>query len=287
MYSKLFFSHYGNVAILPSIEPLITKERDRPRISENAPKISLNLTISNGDITTVQNFLWSLFQKSMVEKFEFEPISGPTRSAAREIQVNEYDAHLAIVKQSLRFLTSPPDERTKPLGPYIVRALHRHLETLNEAIGYDEILASDKKDIGDGLFALFVSGDVIEKHWGSFQEISWMGQDDRIEIFRNWLKDPEAIGHLGRLDKDWLRTVNTSQRPNREFLTPMMKTVARHWLLDNEWRAGDCFNALRLFLLLVRYIERTSMTAVLTLCRIRWRNHPKTSQSFRRLYLSS
>ncbi|KAM6485833.1 hypothetical protein HDV62DRAFT_403210 [Trichoderma sp. SZMC 28011] len=252
MYSKLFFSHYGNVATLPSIEPLIIKERDRPRISEDAPKISLNLTISNGDITTVQNFLWSLFQKSMVEKFEFEPISGPTRSAAREIQVNEYDAHLAIVKQSLRFLTSPPDERTKPLGPYIVRSLHRHLETLNQAIGYDEILASDKRDIGDGLFALFVSGDVIEKHWDSFEVvgINWMGQDDKIEIFRNWLKDPDAIGHLGRLDKDWLRTVNTSQRPNRELLTPMMKTVAQHWLLDNEWSAGECFNVLRLFMLL-------------------------------------
>lgn len=272
MYSKLFFSHYGNVAILPSIEPLITKERNRPRISEDAPKISLNLTISNGDVTTVQNFLWSLFQKSMVEKFEFEPISGPTLSAAREIQVNEYDAHLAIVKQGLRFLTSPPDERTKLIGPYIIRTLHRHLEHLNQAIGYDEILASDKKDIGDGLFALFVSGDVIEKHWWSFQvhqEINWIGQDDRIEIFRNWLKDPDAIGHLGRLDKDWLRTVNTSPTPNRELLTPMMKTVAQHWLLGNEWSAGECFNLLRLFMLLVRFIERTSMTAVLTLCRIR------------------
>ncbi|PNP55504.1 hypothetical protein THARTR1_04334 [Trichoderma harzianum] len=248
MYSKLFFSHYGNVAILPSIEPLITKERDRPRISEDAPKISLNLTISNGDITTVQNFLWSLFQKSMVEKFEFEPISGPTRSAAREVQVNEYDAHLAIVKQSLRFLTSPPDERTKLLGTYIVRELHGHLERLNQAVGYDQILASDKKEIGDGLFALFVSGDVIERHWESFSEIDWVSQGDRIEIFRNWLKDPDAIGHLGRLDKDWLRAVNSNPRPNRELLTPMMKAVAEHWLLDNKWHAGTCFHALRLFL---------------------------------------
>ncbi|PKK47698.1 hypothetical protein CI102_6702 [Trichoderma harzianum] len=250
MYSKLFFSHYGNVAILPSIEPLITKERDRPRISEDAPKISLNLTISNGDITTVQNFLWSLFQKSMVEKFEFEPYL-----ALR------YDAHLAIVKQSLRFLTSPPDERTKLLGTYIVRELHGHLERLNQAVGYDQILASDKKEIGDGLFALFVSGDVIEKHWESFSKIDWVGQSDRIEIFRNWLKDPDAIGHLGRLDKDWLRTVNSSQRPNRELLTPMMKTVAEHWLLDNKWHAGTCFHALRLFLRLVSYISRTIMIA--------------------------
>ncbi|KAL7932962.1 hypothetical protein V8C35DRAFT_305925 [Trichoderma chlorosporum] len=248
MYSKLFFSHYGNVAILPSIEPLITKERDRPRISEDAPKISLNLTISNGDITTVQNFLWSLFQKSMVDKFEFEPISNPTRSVAREIQVNEYDAHLVIVKQSLRFLTSPLDERTKPLGSYIVNALHSHLERLNTAIGYDEILASDKKDIGDGLFALFVSGDIIERHWGAFYDADWIDQDGSVEIFRNWLKDPDAIGHLGRLDKDWLRTVNVSQRPNRELLTPMMKTVAQHWLLDEKWIAGDCFHILRRFL---------------------------------------
>ncbi|KKP01684.1 hypothetical protein THAR02_06230 [Trichoderma harzianum] len=223
------FLRFGTVSLQKLEDKL--KGMDRPRISENAPKISLNLTISNGDITTVQNVLWSLFQKSMVEKFEFELISGPTRSAAREIQVNEYDAHLAIVKQSLRFLTSPPDERTKLLGTYIVRELHGHLERLNQAVGYDQILASDKKEIGDGLFALFVSGD-----------------GDRIEIFRNWLKDPDAIGHLGRLDKDWLRTVNSSPRPNRELLTPMMKTVAEHWLLDNKWHAGTCFHALRLFL---------------------------------------
>ncbi|EHK18004.1 uncharacterized protein TRIVIDRAFT_122489, partial [Trichoderma virens Gv29-8] len=248
MYSKIFFSFYGKVAILPSIEPLITKERDRPRISEDAPKISLNLTISNGDITTVQNFLWSLFQKSMVDKFDFEPMSGPTHSAAREIQVNAYDAHLAIVKQSLRFLTSPPDVRTGPLGSYMVRELPRHLEMLNQAVGYDEILASDKKDIGDGLFALFVSGDVYEKHWGRFYGITWFGEGEKIEIFRKWLKDPDAIGHLGRLDKDWLRTVNTSQRPNRQLLTPMMKTIAQHWLQDREWDAQECFSALRLFL---------------------------------------
>ncbi|KAK0761408.1 hypothetical protein N5P37_006358 [Trichoderma harzianum] len=240
MYSKLFFSHYGNVAILPSIEPLITKERDRPRISEDAPKISLNLTISNGDITTVQNFLWSLFQKSMVEKFEFEPYLA--------LRVPPPGKSRSTMKQSLRFLTSPPDERTKLLGTYIVRELHGHLERLNQAVGYDQILASDKKEIGDGLFALFVSGDVIEKHWESFSKIDWVGQSDRIEIFRNWLKDPDAIGHLGRLDKDWLRTVNSSQRPNRELLTPMMKTVAEHWLLDNKWHAGTCFHALRLFL---------------------------------------
>lgn len=173
------------------------------------------------------------------------------------------------MKQGLRFLTSPPDERTKSLGSYIVSALHRHLQTLNEAVGYDEILASDKKEIGDGLFALFVSGDVIEKHWESFAEINWITDDNRIEIFRNWLKEPDAIGHLGRLDKDWLRTVNASERPNRELLTPIMKTIAQHWLLDNEWRAGDCFNAVRLFLMLVGYAAKISITAVLTSCRIR------------------
>lgn len=252
MYSKLFYFHYGNVAILPTIEGLVTKERKRPRISEVAPKISLNLTISNGDITTVQNFLWSLFQKSMVDKFDFEPISGSTSSAAREIQVNEYDAHLAIVKRALRFLTTSPDDRTKPIGNYLIRELPRHLERLNEAVGYDEILASDKKDIGDGLFALFVSGDVIERHWESFNSVNWFSEVDRIEIFRKWLKDPDAIGHLGRLDKDWLRTVNTSQRPNRELLLPMMKTVAHHWLQDRMWGSQGCFGTLRLFLLLVR-----------------------------------
>lgn len=253
MYSKVFFINYGHVAVSPTIESLVTKERRRPRISEDAPRISLSITISKGDITTVQNFLWSLFQKSMVDKFDFEPIAGPTNPAAREIQVNEYDAHLAIVKHALHLLASPPDDRTKPIGSYLVRELPHHLERLNEADGYDEILASDKKDIGDGLFALFVSGDVIERHWELFNPVYWVGDNAKVEVFRKWLKDADAIGHLGRLDKDWLRTVHTSQRRNRELLSPMMKTVAHHWLRDRAWDAQQCYDLLSQFLLLVRH----------------------------------
>jgi hypothetical protein len=251
-YSKMFYMHYSYVALSPTIEPLVTKERKRPRVGEDAPKITLSITISKADITTTQNFLWSLFQKSMVDKFDFEPVSGQTSSATQEIQVNMYDAHLAIVKHALRFLTSPPDDRTKVIGDYLARKLPAHLNMLNQAAGYDEILASDKKDIGDGLFSLFVSGDVIERHWESLRFIEWFGQDDQVEILRKWLQDPDAISHLGRLDKDWLRTVNTSQRPNRELLSPIMKKVAYRWLQDRAWDATDCFHALRRFILLVR-----------------------------------
>lgn len=243
--------HYNYIALSPTIEALVVKDRKRPRVGEDAPKISLNITVTNADITTVQNFLWSLFQKSMVDKFEFEPISNQQSHVAREIQVNMYDAHLAIVKHALRYLTSSLDVRTKPIGDYLAKRLPSHLDKLSQADGYDEILSSDKKEIGDGLFSLFVTGEVVERHWESLKFILWFGEDSQVEILRKWLQDPGAIGHLGRLDKDWLKSVNASQRPNRELLTPLMKKIAYHWLQDRTWDTNDCFGALRRFLTLV------------------------------------
>jgi hypothetical protein len=244
--------HYSYIALSPAIEPLVIKDRKRPRVSEDAPKISLSISVTNADTTTVQNFFWSLFQKSMVEKFDFEPISNQKGRVAREIQVNMYDAHLAIVKHALRYLTSPPDVRTKPIGDYLARRLPSHLDKLSQADGYDEILSSDKKEIGDGLFSIFVSDEVIERHWESLKLIAWFGEDSQVEILRKWLQDPGAIGHLGRLDKDWLKFVNTNQRPNRELLTPLMKNIAKRWLQDRTWQTHDCFSVLRQFLNLVR-----------------------------------
>ncbi|UKZ93485.1 uncharacterized protein TrAFT101_008400 [Trichoderma asperellum] len=161
-----------------------------------------------------------------------------------------YDAHLAIVKHALHYLTSAPDVRTKPIGDYLARKLPAQLDKLSQADGYDEILSSDKKEIGDGLFSLLVSGEVIERHWESLKYILWFGEDSQVEILRKWLQDPGAIGHLGRLDKDWLKSVSASQRPNRELLIPLMKKIVSHWLQDRTWGSKDCFGALRRFLTL-------------------------------------
>lgn len=256
-YSKLFYMHYSYFVLSPNIEPLVIKDRKRPRVGEDAPKISLNITVTNADITTVQNFLWNLFQKSMVDKFEFEPLSNQKSHIMREIQVNMYDAHLAIVKHALRYLTSSPDVRTRPIGDYLARRFPLHLDKLSQADGYDEILSSDKKEIGDGLFSLFISEEVIERHWESLKPIIWFGEDGTVEILRKWLQDPVATGHLGRLDKDWLKTVNTSQRPNRELLTPLMRKIAYRWLQDRTWDTNDCFGALRRFLMLNRPEEES------------------------------
>ncbi|PON26694.1 hypothetical protein TGAM01_v204195 [Trichoderma gamsii] len=227
-YSKLFYMHYNYFALSPTIEPLVIKDRKRPRVGDDAPKISLNITVTNADIITVQNFLWNLFQKSMVDKFEFEPLSNQKSHVTREIQVN----------------------MTRLIGDYLAKRLPLHLDKLSQADGYDEILASDKKEIGDGLFSLFISEEVIERHWESFKSIIWFGEDDKVETLRKWLQDPGAISHLGRLDKDWLKSVNTSQRPNREVLTPLMKKIAYRWLKDRAWDTNDCFGALRRFLTL-------------------------------------
>ncbi|KAH7237095.1 uncharacterized protein BKA55DRAFT_543730 [Fusarium redolens] len=159
------------------------------------------------DITTVQNFLWTLFQKSVVEKFEFEPLAGQINRTKGEIRVNEYDAHLAIVMQALNFLIKKPDARTERLGRYQVWNLPVHLKELKNPEPDHKVDNAAKKDIGNILFDILGQGTIIRRHWERFVDVPLFCNAMQISTILAWLQDPDVTGHFGIYQMNWLDKV--------------------------------------------------------------------------------
>jgi hypothetical protein len=75
-HAKLFeYESNNRIVISDDTEEIVKTPESTRRIAEDAPKISATITISKADIKTVQNFLWTLTEKAMIDKFS------PTRTS--------------------------------------------------------------------------------------------------------------------------------------------------------------------------------------------------------------
>ncbi|KAI1410983.1 hypothetical protein F5Y13DRAFT_201740 [Hypoxylon sp. FL1857] len=239
------------VVVTDDMDDVLTTRRTKPRSVDDTPTFTATITITKGDLRSVQSFLWSLSQKvdSLAhDTFGFEQISDQ-KGVKNNIQVNEVDAHLTIVRRTFSMLASEPTKESELLGVYLVDFLPQHLkELLEKATGYDELTPPQKQEIGEGLFSLFVSGEAVERHWHSCRNVIWFREPDEVETFRKWLEDPIATSRLGRLDREWLKKAQANSNPNQALLENIMRTVAWHWLCDREWDAVKAFQWLKGFL---------------------------------------
>ncbi|KAI0384764.1 hypothetical protein F5Y04DRAFT_247759 [Hypomontagnella monticulosa] len=240
----------GRVDIVDRMDETISKRRIKPRTVDDKPTFTATITITKGDLRSVQSFLWSLSQKVddiAHDTFGFQQISGQA-GLKNSIQVNEVDGCLTIVRRTFTLLAAEPNKESWLLGHYLLESLPQHLEELLEkATGYDELTPAQKQEIGEGLFALLVSGEIVERHWSICQTLIWYREAEEIEIFRKWLDDPIATSHLGRLDREWLKEVRADSNPNQAILAKIMRTVAWHWLCDRKWSALKSYEWLRGF----------------------------------------
>jgi hypothetical protein len=243
------------------IEECVIKEREVPRLTSAAPKITATITITNADITTTQRFLWDLNRYGMLENFNFRTGTENSDSPKSEIRLNKVDAHLAIVKSALKFLEQEPNAATKAIGPYLLSELPKHLKVLFEATELDAIGAEDKRAIGKGIYNLFDDVTIIQKHWESCDRITWYKETESISIFLKWLDDKTAISELSRKDKVWLREVQTAKSPSRALLNLVTTMIAKHWLLTREWETSYPFSWIQGFLTLVSTLSSSDACA--------------------------
>ncbi|KAL5332597.1 hypothetical protein BJX70DRAFT_407212 [Aspergillus crustosus] len=241
-YSKLFtLTDGGRYLVL----------KDHPRQSEDDPKITATINITNGDFKLVQRFFWDLNHHTFQGGFAFDPASGTPNSGKGKIQVYEADAHLAIVKRAFDFFLQPSvDKRGQALGRYLMGFLPIHLKALSELTGLEELQPADKQFIGSHVYEMFNDGDLIERNWEFCDWVSWYSNHDDLDIFWEWLDDPVAVARLGRRDKRWLAEVKKDEHRNSSLLTPIMTMVARHWLQETSWSVSTAFTWIRGFLAL-------------------------------------
>ena len=188
----------------------------------------------------------------MIDKFNFDSATASIVSKP-SIEVNEFDAHLIIVKRSLEVLLAEPDEKTKSLAPYMLEYLPDHLDSLMEASIPNELTAAEKGKIGSGVYDLFADEEILERY-GDHLEVmvdNWMDADPGIAAFWKWLNDKDAIGYLGKKDKEWLNNVNSSQNRNQGLLDPVAAMVAKHWLRKRDWGIAETFSWIFNFLEIV------------------------------------
>ncbi|KAI3579340.1 hypothetical protein IWW34DRAFT_739131 [Fusarium oxysporum f. sp. albedinis] len=248
-YSRLFEVDGQVITVRRDLLSLVIKDPKQLRsLDDDTPRITATITITKGDITTVQNFLWALFQKSVVEKFEFEPLAGQITQTKSEIRVNDSDAHLAIVMQAISFLIKKPDARTETLGRYLVWNLPIHLKELNNPERDHKVDNAAKKDIGSMLFDILGQGTIIRRHWKHFVDVPLFGNTTQISTLLAWLQDPDVSGHFGVYQMDWLDKVISSPSPHRTLLSSMAREVGHRWLRSSENDPWEAYRSLRRYL---------------------------------------
>lgn len=218
---------------------------------DSSTRFSVTIKIEKAEFRTVQSFVWSFMQKLTQEQFDFEKLEDQARSKST-IQVNRIDSHFAIVQRTFALLAAKPDVRTQALAPYLLNYLPQHLEKLEQATGLDVLSNAQKREIVNGLFSLFDSGKVIEKHWASCNELTWHKTRGELDIFLGWLKNPVLVEHRSTLDLEWLDRVNHDSNPCGALLRPVMSAVARQWLEESVWAVQQPFEWLHDFIAMVR-----------------------------------
>ncbi|KAK3319420.1 nacht and tpr domain-containing protein [Apodospora peruviana] len=188
----------GTAGIDSDMLALIYKDRTVPR-GEEETKFSVNINITKANLTSVQRFLWNLTMKVKLED----------KTAA-----NGFDSYLTILKRTFQLLGEAPNKDTKAIAPYLLNYLPQHLNELKEAPTLHPLTPLEKQTIGEGLYALFATGDVVKTHWESCNELIWCRTEDELDTFLTWFKDPDITSKLGE--------VASSSNPHRALLQNIM-----------------------------------------------------------------
>jgi hypothetical protein len=251
-YSKLFEFENGWIQVGAEMETVVTTTANTRVKAEEIPQITASITITKASLTVAQNFLWNLCEQGVMKNFVFDETAAATTSKGT-IRVNEFDAQLWIVKQSLKLLSAPPKDRTKALATYILEYFPTHLELLRAHKNFEHLEAEEKREIGQCVYSYIGDGDILEKFWEANgpPETNWVDEDDDIASMWKWLENEEATRFLGKKDKEWLRSIKEDPNPDRSLLRPIIKMVAKHWLMDRAWDVRAPFEWIKSFLQMV------------------------------------
>jgi tetratricopeptide (TPR) repeat protein len=256
-YNKLFEydeSKDEYIRVSDEIENAVTTMANTRIKAEDIPHITATITITKATLSVAQRFLWNLAEQGVMKKFEFDELAAATTSKGT-IRVNEFDAILWIITQSLKLLSAQPEERTKPLALYVVQFFPSHLDELRKHENFKSLELDEKREIGEGVYSYISDSDILEKFWTANgpPDSNWIDQADDITTMWQWLDDEEATRALGKRDKLWLKSIKQDPNPNRSLLRPIVKMIAKHWLLDRAWEVNLPFEWVRAFLQMVSH----------------------------------
>ena len=258
-YNKLFGYEDGLIQVGDEIENAVTTTANTRIKAADIPQITATITITSANMSQAQNFLWDLAEHGAMKKFLFDE-NAAKKTSKGTIRVNQFDAHLWILNQSLLLLSSPPDERTKALAVYILEWFPFHLRELREHKNFESLDVEEKQKIGQGVYAFIGDEDILEKFWGAYgpPSTNWIDEPVDLAYLWKWLEDEEATRFLGKKDKSSLKQNKEDPNPDRSLLLPIITMISRHWLMDRAWDVRAPFEWVKTYLQLVCYLARGS-----------------------------
>jgi hypothetical protein len=191
-YSKFFeVDKDGIVSINTDMEDLVTKNQgNEPKVKELAPG-----TISESEIKMVKKFLSTFCEQDVFDKFGFEEFFAQKARTSATIGINEKDAHMTIVKRSLKLLTLEDEGKTKSLALYALAKLPNHLESIADPT---QLSLSEKTFIETELFNVLTNEEIIQRRWQNDSELlkDWGDETTAVETVWRWLKDSTIVKTL-------------------------------------------------------------------------------------------
>jgi fungal STAND N-terminal Goodbye domain len=237
-FSKFFeVDKDGVVSINTDMKDLVTKanEEIEPRVKELAPGM-----ISENEIKMVKKFLWTFCDQDVFEKFGFDEFFAQKARTSATIGINEKDAHLTILKQSLKLLIREDDGKTKSLALYALAKLPTHLGNIADPT---KLSLSDKTFIETALFKVLTNEDIVERRWQNDSELlrNWGDETTAVETAWRWLKNSPVVRALRETPESWLSDEAPNSNVESRVLRKVIRVMAKHWLRGREWEVNDAF----------------------------------------------
>ena len=256
-YERFFeISDEGIVVVNNDLIDFITKpESDKGKQkSSSKPGESTAVSISTAEISMVRKFLRTFCEDDVFLKFGFEEFFAQKAKTHATIGINEKDAHLTIVKRSLKLLAQDNSEKPDQLAHYAFSYLPVHLKSAPDP---SDISDSDKIFIETELYRLLTNEALIERRWQVDWEAreNWLDDATAMETLWKWLKDSREIQALRETQEGWLTDATTNSNVELRLLKTAVCVMAKQWLQRRKWSPSEICRWVYLFVAKVSIIK--------------------------------
>ncbi|MCJ1424920.1 hypothetical protein MMC29_002808 [Sticta canariensis] len=226
----------GYVINNPECTELVTEEKenddDEEDTSDMTSKQEADTQITAAEINMVDRFILQICGKEIYDRFGFLQFFERKGSHPAMIGVREPQAHLIIVKNCLKLLTSDEDKMTKSLALYAITYLPEHLSCAAKA---KNIGSADKNFVQTKLLTLLTHESVIERCWQGSSSIIYYWDSQAMENVWHWMRDSVEVRKLYAAKDDWFRTTAWSEEPGMRLLKPIVRMMAKRWLQSRDF----------------------------------------------------
>lgn len=224
-----------------------TSSSEQESLSHSPSTISMALTLNHVGRKRAAEYFWNLTQMAMQPNFTFDFTNPVKKDNQRQgqIAVDEFEAHLAIVKHAFKNMDSEPRVDHQSNTRYLVEWLPHHLFRLRELENQSHhgvLLAHQQREIGENLYKLFTDGSVFQLHKSAFERVYWTSFE--METLQEWLVDSA----VRRQDKEWFKNVLSARNVIEGYLKEFIRWVITEFLRDRTWDASMAYRWIEEFM---------------------------------------